>query len=116
MAYTTGGRRPLRGQLQLEGGVESLVLAGDVQLDDLSANVLLVDGGGADRAVKMPASNRDGVPFRIVNTGASNVLILQDSTGSAIAGVTTALAVATATWVWNEGGTWRHTGIESITL
>lgn len=116
MSYTTGGRTPLRQQLQLDGGVESLVLAADLQLDDRSANVLRIDGGAADRAVKMPAANRNGSIFRIVNTGATNVLNLQDSTGSPIAGATAALAVGAATWVVNEGGTWRHTGIESITL
>ena len=116
MAYTTGGRTPLRQQLQLDGGVQSLTLAADVQLDDLSANVLLINGTLADRAVKMPAANRNGSIFRIVNTGATNALNLQDSTGAAIAGATAALAVGAATWVVNEGGTWRHTGIESITL
>ncbi len=114
--YSSSGQRILDQQLRLRGGIESLVIAADLQLDDQSSNVLRIDGGGADRAVKMPASNRDGLLIRITNVGATNVLNLQDSTGAAIDGVTTALAVGRATWVVNEGGTWKHTGIETIVL
>jgi hypothetical protein len=102
--------------MQLEGGVESLAISADLQLDDLSANMLRIDGGAGDRAVKMPESNRNGAIFRIANVGATNVLNLQDSTGSPISGVTTALGVGQAAWIVNEGGTWRHLGIETIVL
>jgi hypothetical protein len=116
MAFNSGTRRPLTYQFEIKNGVESLVLAATTQLDDRSSTILLVDGGVADRDLKMPASNRDGMVFRITNTGATNALNLQDSTGAAIAGATAALAVGEATWVVCEGGTWRHTGIETVVL
>ena len=62
--FTTGGRKPTRYQMQLDGGHDFTVIAGTLQLTDSSANVQIVDGGVADREVRMPASNRDDVPFR----------------------------------------------------
>lgn len=117
--YTTSGRKPMRQQLQLEGGVESLTISATLQLDDRSANILRIDGGVADREVRMPASNRDGMAFRIVNVGATNALNLKRSDGTDIGGATAALAVGKATWVVNEGGgvgNWKHTGIETVVL
>jgi len=117
MSYSTGGRRPNRGQLQLEGGLEApATLAGALQLDDLSANVLALDGGLADRAVKMPASNRNGAIFWISNAGATNALDLQTSAGVAISGATASLAIGKAAQVGCVDGVWRHFGIYSITL
>jgi len=119
MAYTTGNRRPMRQQLQLEGGVETLVISATLQLTDRSANVLAISGGAADREVRMPASNRDGSIFRLVNGGATNNLLLKRSDGADIAATTKVLTPGQATWVVNEGGgiaNWKHTGIETVVL
>ncbi len=114
--FTSSGQKIFDQQLRLRGGVETLTPGADLQLDDQSGNFLRINGEGADRAIKMPMSNRDGVPIRITNVGPTNALNLQDSTGAPIAGATAALAVGEAAWVVNELGTWRHMGIETVVL
>ncbi len=117
MAFKTGGRKPMTYQWQIRDGIETpAALTGTLQLTDSSSNFLRLDGGAADRELRFPASNRDGVIFRITNVGATNNILLRDSTGAAISGVTTALAPSEGAWVVNENGTWKHMGIEAITL
>lgn len=114
--YGSDNPRPLTSQLQLRGGVEVLAIAADLQLDNRSAQMLRIDGGAADRAVKMPAGDREGVPFWIANVGATNALNLQDSTGAPITGATAALAPSQAALVAYTGSAWVHFGIYAITL
>lgn len=115
--YGTTNRKPLTFQLQMRRGVDTVaVLTATLQLTDTASNFLRLDPGGADREVRMSATNRDGVPLWITHVGAANNLLLRDSTGAAISGVTTQLAPGQATIVVNEGGTWKHMGIVTITL
>ncbi len=115
--FNTSGRKPITYQLQIRGGVDTpATLTGTLQLTDRSANFQFLDGGAADREVRMPATNRDGVIFRIVNAGATNDLLLKDSAGTNVLGTTALLTPSQAAWVVNEGGSWLHLGRESITL
>lgn len=115
--FLTGGRKPQRYQTQIEGGFDApATLAGTLQLDDRSGNVQLLDGGAADREVRMPASNRSGVPIEVVNVGATNNLQLKDSTGTDIAGATAVLTPGQSALCVFVGIAWRHTGIRTIVL
>ena len=122
MAYTTGGRTPLRQQLQLEGGVEALSLTDDLQLDDLSANYLAIDGGLADREIRMPAENRPGSLFYIVNTGGANALNLRTSTGASVSGfgpgggVDSLAPSQAALCAYDPVAGWAHFGVVAVTL
>lgn len=121
MAYTTGGRRPMRQQMQLDGGFQQLTISGTLQLDDASANHLLVNGGLADREIRMPASAKNGVYFKITNTGGTNVLQLRTSTGGNVDGfspasATNQLGVGETALVACIDGTWGHTGVYAVTL
>lgn len=110
MAYLTENRKPLTFQLQLRRGVETLAITGTLQLDDASSTFLRIDPGAANREVRMPASNRDGVAFWICHEGTLNSLLLRDSTGATIGDVSQ-LGPGEVALVVNEGGTWEHMGI-----
>lgn len=115
--FTTGGRKPQRFQTQIDGGYDVPAPSpATLQLTDQSGNVQALDGTTLDKEVRMPASDRDGVPFEIINVGATNALLLRTSTGAAISGATTQLAPGEAATVVSIDGTWRHLGIRSITL
>ncbi len=117
MSYLTTNRKPLTYQLQLRRGIDTVAaLTGTLQLTDKSSNFLRLDPGAANRELRMPASNRDGVVFWITHVGAANNLLLKDSAGVDIQGVTVVLTPGQATMVVSEGGTWRHMGIQTIVL
>ena len=114
--FRTSGRKPLTYQFQIRRGVETpAVLTATLQLTDRSSNFLRLDPGAANREVRMPASNRDGMVFWIQHVGPSNNLELRDSTGATI-GTTSDMVPAKATICVNEGGTWKHMGIRDAVL
>lgn len=120
MAYTTGGRKPTRYQIQRDGGFDVVVLTGELQLDDKSGNTQIVDGGASIRDVKMPASNRENVPITIVNVGGQN-LLLKDAAGSSITGFGGGASISTLAsqervTVVRVGGVWGHLGISPAIL
>ncbi len=115
--FPTTNRRIFDYQLQLRGGIDTpAALTGTLQLTDASSTFLRLDPGVANREVRMPATNRDGVPFWITHAGAANNLLLKDSAGVDIQGATVVLTPGQATIVVNEGGTWKHMGIQTIVL
>lgn len=119
--FASDARRIFDSQLQLRGGFEEPVaLAGTVQLGLASAAFQLLDPDGVDREVRMPDESLppdiDGTVLRIVHGGGANLLLLRDSAGAPIAGVTTQLAAGQAAWVAFNGTSWRHYGIETIVL
>lgn len=86
MAYLNKALKRLMSQLRLEGGIEEQTLSGDVDLDELSANILRVDPGGSNRNVDLPAEETsDGLPFFILNVAdaAENITVRNDA-GSTI--------------------------------
>lgn len=99
--------------LRLRGGIAALVILATLQLDDQSGQFLDVDGGDTDREVRMPASNLDGVFYRVANVGQTNTLTLKDSAGVDVSGPTPTLQPGENAWVYNEGGTWKIAAVES---
>jgi len=86
MAYSGSATKRLTAQLRLAGGFQDSTLAGDLALDNTSANYLRIDPGGSARDVTLPAEEvSDGLFFQIYNTasGAEN-LVFKNDAGSTI--------------------------------
>ncbi len=120
MSFTTKNRRPQRYQTEITGGHDLQTLTGTLDLDDDSANVQIVDPGASPRDIKMPASNREGVAFTIVNVG-GQLLTLKDSAGSSIVGFGGGASTSTVpsqgrVTVVRTGGIWGHLGVVATSL
>jgi hypothetical protein len=116
MAYGSKGKKIFDYQQQMRGGGETVVFTGTLQLGEDSAQMLRLDSGAGPEEVRMPASDRDGVWFEIMNVG-SQALLLRDSAGAPLGlGASSTLGVGQACKVYCEGGTWTHLGIYAITL
>ncbi len=82
MAYSGSATKRLTAQLRLAGGFESKTLAGDLTLDNTSANYLRIDPGGSARDVNLPAEEiSDGLFFQFFNaaSGAENLVLKNDN-------------------------------------
>lgn len=88
--------------LLLEGGVESKTLSADVVIVDKDSLFQLIDGGGTDRAVTLPAE-KSGRVYMISNVGASHNLNLKKSDGSTAVGT---IAHGESGWVVCDGSDW----------
>lgn len=121
MAYPSDNPRPLTSPLLLRGGYEVATISDTLQLDDSSSQILAIAGGAADREVRMPASDREGVAYMVINTGATNALLLRTSTGANVDGFGPSSAVnqlgpGERALVVNVGGTWGHLGVDAVAL
>jgi hypothetical protein len=87
MALLSGATKPLTAQLRLRDGVDVRTLTGALTLDSKAGNFLLLDPGGSDRTVTLPAATgADGAFFFIANTAdAAETLTISD--GSTVATV-----------------------------
>jgi hypothetical protein len=105
MAFKTGARHPLTGQLQIRGGFDVMTLSGALTLDDKSANHLILDPGGASRVVTLPASDAkfDGVAFTITNTADAGELLIVKNAAGVVVGLVHPQRAGT---FGNEAGTW----------
>lgn len=66
--FSTGAARVVNQQVRLRGGVESSTLAANLTLDERSSHVQVLDPGGANRDVTLPANELTGdAPFLIFN-------------------------------------------------
>jgi hypothetical protein len=121
MAYPSDNPRPLTSPLLLRGGYEVASISDTLQLDDSSSQILAINALLTDREVRMPASNREGVAYMVINTGGANNLLLRTSTGGNVDGfgpasATNQLGPGERALVVNIGGTWGHLGVDAVTL
>jgi hypothetical protein len=96
MALLSGATKPLTAQLRLRDGVDVRTLTGALTLDAKAGNFLLLDPGGSDRTVTLPAAaGADGAFFFIANTAdAAETLTISDGSTVATVGQGQACAVA----------------------
>ena len=99
---------------QVGGGIDYETLAADkvLALDD--APIQLLDPGGANRNVDLQAEGQSmGRWCRILNRADApeNLVVRND----ALATIAT-ISQNEAAWFFCDGGTWRHSGIETIAL
>ncbi len=82
--FLTEGRRPQTFQSQRPGGVNIATLTGALVLTDKSSNIQVLDPGGANRNVDLPAA-RDGMWWMFSNTAnADEDLVIRDAAGATI--------------------------------
>ncbi len=82
--FLTEGRRPQVFQSQRPGGVNIATLIGTTTLTDKSSNIQILDPGGANRNVDLPAA-RDGMWWQFSNTAnADEDLVIRDAAGGTI--------------------------------
>ena len=87
--------------LLLEGGVESKTLTGNPSLTDKDSLFQIMDGGGSNRVVFLPAL-KSGRVYMIKNAGASNIIELKNPDNSFVG----SLAVAESKWFVCDGINW----------
>lgn len=119
MAFDTSGRRPLRQQIQIQGGFdEPAALTGTYQITPKSGNLLRLDANGAARDVTLPGiadglEDSNGVIFMIRNTAAGAfALTVKDPGGATVATVgqnEAAIVVGAGAEVWASMGTYAVT-------
>lgn len=82
--HNNGARKPLRNQIVAPGLYAEATLAGNLTLDEFSAQWLKLDPDGTHRDITLPAVE-DGLYFHIVNTaGGAENLVVKNAAGSTI--------------------------------
>lgn len=69
--------------LLLAGGVEAQTITDNLDLTDRDSLFQIINGGGVNRNVKLPAL-KDGRVFAIHNSGTTNDLAIQDVDGGGV--------------------------------
>jgi hypothetical protein len=105
MAFLTEARHPLTSQLQIKGGFDVRTLTGADTLTAKSANIQILDPGGATRVVTLPSSDAkfDGVAFTICNTADAPELLIVKNAAGTVLGVVHPGRMGI---FGNEAGTW----------
>lgn len=83
MAYSGKPFFKIPRPLLLAGGVESQTISGDTSLTDKDSLFQIIDGGGSDRDVTLPAE-KDGRVYMIKNSGATNSLVIKNDAAATI--------------------------------
>jgi hypothetical protein len=87
--------------LLLDGGVEALTLTNDIILQNKDSMFQILDAGGADRSVELPAE-KNGLIYGIKNEGGANVLNIVDAAANPIE----TLAAGEGCLLVCDGSTW----------
>lgn len=102
MSYTGRPFFRIPRPLLLEGGVENKTISFNIQLKDKDSLFQIIDGGGVNRDVTLPAE-KSGRVYMIKNAGASHDLNLKKSDGSTSVGT---IAHGESAWVVCDGVDW----------
>jgi hypothetical protein len=88
--------------LLLEGGVESKTISAPLVVLDKDSLFQVIDGGGTDRDVTLPAE-KSGRVYMFANVGSSHNLNLKKSDGTTPVG---SIAHGVSKWVVCDGTNW----------
>jgi hypothetical protein len=83
MAYNNEAPFQVRKHIQLLGGVRVATIAGNDTLTIASSTYQILDGGGSDYDVILPAED-DGIYFWIRNDGSTNNLVVKNDGAATI--------------------------------
>lgn len=87
--------------LLLEGGVESKIIAANIELKDIDSLFQIIDGGAINRDVTLPQI-KNGRVYLVFNSGASHDLVLKDQGGSTVG----TIPHGEHHWVVCDGANW----------
>lgn len=102
MAFNNEAPFQVRKHIQLLGGVRVASIAGNDTLTIASSTYQILDGGGSDYDVILPAED-DGIYFWIRNDGATNNLVVKNDAAATIKSLTPGLAAL----VVCDGTNWK---------
>lgn len=86
MAFNNEAPFQIRKHIALLNGVNAETIAGAKTLVLADSTFQIINGGGSDRDVNLPAET-DGIWFWIKNSGASNALVVKNDAAATIATV-----------------------------
>ena len=86
MAFNNEAPFQIRKHIALLNGVNAETIAGDKTLELSDSTFQIINGGGSDRDVNLPAET-DGIWFWIKNSGGTNALVVKDVGAATIATV-----------------------------
>ena len=101
MAYNNEAPFQVRKHIQFLGGVRVASITGDDTLTVASSTFQVLDGGGSDYDVNLPAEE-EGIYFWITNAGATNALVVKNDAAATIV----SLAAGEAALVVCDGTDW----------
>jgi hypothetical protein len=84
MAFNNEAPFQIRKHIALLKGVNAETIAGDKTLVLSDSTFQIINGGGSDRDVTLPAET-DGIWFWVKNSGATNALVVKDVGAATIA-------------------------------
>ena len=103
MAYNNEAPFQVRKHIQFLGGVRVASITGDDTLTVASSTFQILDGGGSDYDVNLPAEE-EGIYFWITNAGATNALVVKNDAAATIV----SLAAGEAALVVCNGTDWKQ--------
>lgn len=83
MAYKNDAPFQVRKHIQLIDGVNLATIGGNITLTLASSMIQVLNGGGSDRDVVLPAEDM-GLHYWIKNTGGSNNLVVKNDAGGTV--------------------------------
>lgn len=103
MAYKNEAPFQVRKHIQFLGGVNVDTISANETLTVSSSTFQVLDGGGADFDVNLPAEE-EGIYFWITNAGATNALVVKNDAAATIVSLTAGQAAL----VVCDGTDWKQ--------